>query len=105
MTSQSSKTARQSPVIKIKSNTRGVFILLVSLFIAASLAGCEWLDDLRASILKKTDETVQEVGKTVDEATAQVKKTKDAVEKKIDDVKNAAKELEEAVDAVKKISE
>ena len=75
------------------------------------LTGCEFLDNLRASILKKGGETIDAASKKAEEIKDQVKKTKESVEKKVEDVQNAVKEVkeatnqvQEALDAVKKVT-
>lgn len=77
----------------------------------AALAGCEFLDNLRASILQKGGETIDTAVKKAGEVKEQVKKTKESVEKKVkevqdavNEVKEAADEVQEALDAVKKVT-
>lgn len=89
--------------------------LLIFVMIIASLtllSGCEFLDNLRSSILQKGGETIDAAAKKADEIKDQVKKTKESVEKKVEDVQNAvnevkqaANEVQEAIDAVKKVTE
>lgn len=79
-------------------------ILITILILAILLSGCEFLDNLRLKILKQVDTTTENVTKKADEVKGQFNKTKDAINQKISDVENAAKEVKEAVDAVKKVT-
>lgn len=86
--------------------------ILILLVLIASLSGCEFLDNLRASILQKGGETIDTAVKKAEEVKDQVKKTKKSVEKKVkevqdavNEVKEAADEVQEALDAVKKVTD
>lgn len=85
-----------------------IFILLGLIF---ALAGCDFLENLRTSILQKGGETIDAAAKKAEEVKGQIKKTKESVEKKVEDVQNAVKEVQEAtnqvqeaLDAVKKVT-
>ncbi|MEK7524428.1 MAG: hypothetical protein AAB588_05370 [Patescibacteria group bacterium] len=78
--------------------------LALVLVLVGLLSGCQFLDNLRAKILKQTSDTASGITKTVENVNSQIKKTKDSVEKKVNDVRNAVKEVGEAVDAVKKVT-
>lgn len=88
-----------------------LIILLALIALIFTLSGCEFLDNLRASILQKGGETIDAAAKKAEEIKDQVKKTKESVEKKVEDVQNAVKEVQEAtnqvqeaLDAVKKVT-
>lgn len=85
------------------------FMALIALI--SILSGCDFLENLRTSILQKGGETIDAAAKKAEEIKDQVKKTKDSVEKKVEDVQNAvnevkqaADEVQEALDAVKKVT-
>lgn len=85
--------------------------LLALLTFSILLSGCDFLDNLRASILQKGGETIDAAAKKAEEVKDQIKKTKESVEKKVEDVQNAVKEVQEAtnqvqeaLDAVKKVT-
>ena len=83
---------------------------LVRCAVAASvvtlLSGCgeaffAWRDGVR----KQASETVDNVGKKVQEVSDQVEKTRAAVEQKVNDVNDAVKKVGDAADAVKKVTQ
>lgn len=88
-----------------------LIILLALIALIIALAGCDFLDNLRTSILQKGGETIDAAAKKAEEVKGQIKKTKESVEKKVEDVQNAVKEVQEAtnqvqeaLDAVKKVT-
>ncbi len=84
-------------------------IIIQLVLLTFALTGCQALSaklaEWKAAILNKTEEVGTEAKERVDEIKTQLNETKDSVEKKIDDIQNAAKEVNEAVDAVKKVTE
>lgn len=86
-------------------NIKKIIAIITIAIIATALSGCKFLDDLRASILRKGEETVDTVTQKAKEVSDQIKKTKDQIEQKVQDVQNAVKEVNEAVDAVKKVTD
>lgn len=69
------------------------------------LSGCEFLDNLRAKILGQIDTTTSRVTQKAKEIQEQAEKTRAAVSQKVQDVQNAVREVGEAVDAVKKVTD
>lgn len=69
------------------------------------LTGCQWLNDLRNSILQKTNKTVEDIGYQYEKTKMSVEEKAQEVERAAKEVKEAAKEVKEAVDAVKKVGE
>ena len=89
----------------MKKLLRLTFGITIFIVIASLLSGCQWLNDLRASILKKTDDTVTQVNTSIENTAAQLKKAKEAVDKKVQELQDAAKKVNDAVDAVKKVTQ
>ncbi|MBI5412735.1 hypothetical protein HZA42_00105 [Candidatus Peregrinibacteria bacterium] len=81
-------------------------ILLITsvILLIVALSGCEFLSNLREKIWGKADDVATQVTKKVEDVTAQVKKTKDAVDKKVTEVQDAAKKVQEAIDALQKVT-
>lgn len=95
----------------MKKKIHTILIISAVIVLMILLSGCDFLDNLRASILQKGEETIDAAAKKVEEVKDQVKKTKESVEKKVEDVQNAVKEVkeatnqvQEALDAVKKVT-
>ncbi len=82
-----------------------IFTFLIVGAVALVLTGCgEKADDLKTSILNQAETTVSSVKETATSIQDQALKTKASVEKKVEDVQNAATQVQEAVDAVKKVT-
>ena len=79
-------------------------ILLILAVVLLTLTGCEF-DEWKKQILGKTQEITTEATKKAEEVKKQFNDTKTAVTNKVDNVKKAVKEVNEAVDAVKKATE
>ena len=89
-------------------NHRLSFLIRVTVVAAvvAMLSGCAegffaWRDGVR----KQASDTVDSVGKKVQEVSDQVEKTRAAVEQKVNDVNDAVKKVGDAADAVKKVTQ
>lgn len=80
-----------------------ILVLLISLLFL--LTGCQFLSDLRNSILQKTNKTVEDIGYQFEKTKMSVEQKAEEVEHAAKKVQEAAKEVKEAVDAVKKVSE
>lgn len=83
---------------------RKILIVTLAILLIVSLSGCEFLPNLRQKILGKADDTATQVTKKVEEIKAQIKEKKDAVDKKMKEAQTAVVEVQEAIDALKKLT-
>lgn len=88
----------------MNNTLRRILLITSAILLIVSLSGCDFLPGLREAILGKADDVTTQITKKVEDVTTQVKKTKDAVDKKVTEVQDAAKKVQEAIDALQKVT-